>query len=70
MSNDIQSNIRNDQDKDQSVTVYLTRAEKAALEYYCDSRHIAMSDWVGSLIWPRLKQAGLLPEEYRRPRGF
>ena len=66
----IRYNIQHDMDKDDFVTVYLTELEKDALRRYCDERNLTMSDWVGGLVWPALKQSGYLPESYARPRGM
>ena len=68
--NDIHFNMENDMGKSESVTVYLTPAEKDALERYSDDFGTAMSDLCGGWIWPQLKQAGYLPEGYYRPAGF
>ena len=67
---DIHFNIENDLDKDEVVAVYLTKPEKVALYKYSKSIDSSMSDVCGGLIWPFLKQRGLLPEGYFRPSGF
>lgn len=70
MANDIQYNMENDLDKTESVTAYLTELERSGLEQYCARFDLSLSDAAGSWIWRGLKQAGYLPEGYRRPAGF
>lgn len=67
---DVQFNIVNDMDKDESVTVYLTDPEKDALRQYADEMGSSMSDLAGAYIWKGLKRDYRLPEDYARPPGF
>ena len=70
MENDIQYNIENRIGKTECISVYVTPQVKEAVERYTDIMGTTQSDWVGGLIWPALKAAYQLPEDYSQPPGF
>ena len=48
--NSIQYNLRHDLDKDERVTVYMTKTMKTAVENYAERMNMSLSDATGHLL--------------------
>ena len=67
--NDIQYNIKHDDDKDARLTIYLTEFEKSVIEAAAQGRGESLSDFAGDILIWACSQRGFLPNWYERPKG-